>query len=155
MLAGCATATPYQPASGGSGYGYAEQRIENNRYRITFTGNADTPKQTVENYLLFRAAELTLKSGYDYFVMASDNTDASTRYLHTFDGYWGWGSYYWGPHPGLGLGMSTSTPVTEYQAQASVLMFAGQKKADDAKAFDAREVRKNLENVIVRPVPKG
>src|SRR3546814_14353968 len=63
--------------------------IENNRFRINFAGNSDTPKQTVETYLLFRAAELTLKSGYDYFVFASDSTDASTRYLQSFDGFYG------------------------------------------------------------------
>lgn len=152
VLGGCATATPYQSATDGH-YGYAEQRIESNRYRITFTGNSDTPKQTVENYLLYRAAELTLQSGFDYFVFASDNTDANTRYLRTFDGYWGWGSYYWGPHSALGLGTSTATPITEYAAQASVVMFAGKKKADDVKAFDAHEVRQNLESAITRPVP--
>src|SRR3546814_2342802 len=70
-LAACVSVTPYQPAS--KGYGYSEQRIENNRFRINFAGNSDTPKQTVETYLLFRAAELTLKSGYDYFVFASDS----------------------------------------------------------------------------------
>jgi hypothetical protein len=151
ILGGCATATPYQPAAAGGGYGYAEQRIESNRYRITFTGNADTPKQTVENYLLYRAAELTLQSGFDYFVFASDTTDANTRYLRTFDGYWGWGSYYWGPYTALGT--STATPITEYQAQASIVMFAGKKKQEDVKAFDAREVRQNLESTISRPAP--
>ena len=94
-LAACALATPYQPSA--NGYGYSEQRIEQNRYRVTFTGNSDTPKQTVENYLLYRAAELTLQSGFDYFVFASDSTDASTRYLQSFSGYAGWGGYYWYP----------------------------------------------------------
>src|SRR3546814_10822327 len=74
-LAACVSVTPYQPAS--KGYGYSEQRIENNRFRINFAGNSDTPKQTVETYLLFRAAELTLKSGYDYFVFARSEEHTS------------------------------------------------------------------------------
>ncbi|WP_051362317.1 CC0125/CC1285 family lipoprotein [Solimonas soli] len=153
-LAACATATPYQPAD--HGYGYSEQRIEQNRYRVTFAGNSDTPRQTVENYLLYRAAELTLQAGYDYFVFASDSTEASTRYLQNFSGYYGWGPYYWYPR-GMygGLGASTSTPVTEYEAQANIVMFAGKKKDEDVKAFDARQVRSNLEALIVRPVPKS
>lgn len=154
LLAACATATPYQPLQ--DGYGYTEQKIESNRYRVSFAGNSETPKQTVETYLLFRAAELTLKSGYDYFVFASDNTDANTRYLQTFDGYYGWGRYYWGPRSAFGgIGTSTATPVTEYVAQADIVMFTGKKKNDDVKAFDAREVRTNLEASIVRPVPKS
>jgi len=153
-LAACATVTPYQRAD--RGYGYSEQRIEQNRYRVTFAGNANTPRQTVENYLLYRAAELTLEAGYDYFVFASDSTDANTRYLQNFNGYYGWGPYYWYPR-GMygGFATSTATPVTEYEAQASIVMFAGQKKDDDVKAFDARQVRSNLEPLIVRPAPKG
>jgi hypothetical protein len=154
-LVACATVTPYQPAD--KGYGYAEQRIEKNRFRVSFAGNAETPKQTVETYLLFRAAELTLQSGYDYFVFASDSTDASTRYLQNFEGFYGgWGPYYWGPRSVFGgFGTSMATPITEYMAQASVVMFAGQKKDSDVHAFDAREVRKNLEPSILRPVPKS
>src|SRR3546814_4954729 len=132
--------------------------IENNRFRINFAGNSDTPKQTVETYLLFRAAELTLKSGYDYFVFASDSTDASTRYLQSFDGFYGgWGPYYWGPRSafGGGFGASTSTPITEYVAQANVVMFKGKKPDTDVHAFDAREVRTNPEPAILRPVPKS
>ena len=111
VLAACATATPYQPAT--DGYGYAEQRIENNRFRIVFNGNSETPRQTVETYLLYRAAELTLQSGYDYFVFASDSTDSSTRYLQSFSGYGGWGPYYWGPRSAFGgFGASTSMPIT-------------------------------------------
>src|SRR3546814_17066735 len=83
-LAACVSVTPYQPAS--KGYGYSEQRIENNRFRINFAGNSDTPKQTVETYLLFRDAELTLKSGYDYFVFASDRTAARPGSIPRFDG---------------------------------------------------------------------
>ena len=36
-LAACATATPYQPAGlNGQRGGYAEQRLENNRFRVKF-----------------------------------------------------------------------------------------------------------------------
>lgn len=155
-LAACVTMTPYQPAD--KGYGYSEQKIEDNRFRVSFAGNADTPKQTVETYLLFRAAELTLKSGYDYFVFASDSTDASTRYLQSFDGFYGgWSPYYWGPRSAFGGGFSasTSTPVTEYVAQANIVMFTGKKPEADVHAFDARQVRTNLEPSILRPVPQN
>src|SRR3546814_20663236 len=111
--------------------------IENNRFRINFAGNSDTPKQTVETYLLFRAAELTLKSGYDYFVFASDSTDASTRYLQSFAGFYGgWGPYYWGPRSEFGGGFdaSTPTPLPEYVAKSIVGEFKGKKSTNAGQA---------------------
>ncbi len=42
LVAGCATPTPYQPlgvrGTGASG-GFSEQRLEENRYRVSFRGN--------------------------------------------------------------------------------------------------------------------
>lgn len=151
MLAGCATATLYQPVT--NGYGYTEQRIEKNRYRVSFFGNSQTPKQTVENYLLYRAAELSLQAGYDYFVFASTDVDANTRYRQNFSGYYGYGDYYWYPRTAFGAS-TTATPITEYEAQANVVMFSGRKRQSDVQAFDAREVRANLEAQIIRPAPQ-
>ncbi len=148
MLAACVTATPYQPRSGG--YGYAEQKLEANRYRITFAGNSSTPRETVENYLLYRAAELTVSAGYDYFVTASQGTDASTRYRQTVTGYPGFGYYYWYPHFST-VAVSTSDPVTQYEAQAYIVMYKGEKTDSDTRAFDARQLKQNLETLIVRP----
>ena len=81
LLSGCTTATPYQPlgqnraASGG----YFEEQIESNRFRVTFSGNSMTSRDTVERYLLYRAAELTRQRGYDWFVMADRNTERRSR----------------------------------------------------------------------------
>ena len=60
-LAACATATPYQPAGfNGQRGGYAEQRLENNRFRVSFSGNSVTSRDQVEMSLLLRSAELTV-----------------------------------------------------------------------------------------------
>lgn len=145
-LSGCVTVTPYAPEN--QGYGYFEQRLEKNRFRVNFNGNASTPRQTVENYLLFRAAELTVQNGYDYFVLSSDGTEANTRYLQNFDGF---GGYWWRPY--FGGGFSTATPITQYQAQASVVMFSGAKPDENVKAFDAKQILSNLQPLIQRPAP--
>ena len=63
------------PAAAGYDRGYSEQKIENERYRISFKGNSMTGRETVENYLLFRAAELTLQTGYDTFTIVNRDTD--------------------------------------------------------------------------------
>lgn len=159
LLAACATATPYQPAASDR-YGFQEQRIENNRVRITFRGNTMTNRETVETYLLYRAAEVTLESGYDYFIVANRDTEEHSRLQATgpyrprfaFD-YWyfsprrGWSPWYdpfW-DEP------SSYREVTRYEAVAEIAMFRGQKPQNDPDAFDAREVQSNLQGRIVRP----
>jgi hypothetical protein len=98
LLAGCASPTPYQPATG-YGYnraGYSDQRIEDNRYMVSFAGNSLTSRETVERYLLFRAAELTVQQGYDSFILVDRSTDRKTQTY--VDRPFGPGPYgYWAP----------------------------------------------------------
>ena len=161
-LAACATSTPYQPAAG-TGYGFSEQRIEENRYRVTFRGNSSTTRETVENSLLFRAAELTLQNGYDYFVAVENDTEASRSYSRStspalFGRYsYGYpGGYYAFPYCAYGFGWgypydSYTREITRYSAVAFISMHRGQKPADNPQAFDARSVIENLRPVVLGP----
>jgi len=159
VLAACATATPYQPATGGS-YGFSEQQIENDRVRITFRGNSVTDRETVEAYLLYRAAEVTLQNGYDYFVVSDRDTESRTRLQSTgphYSGFWYTHRYYryggWSPWYDPWYA-NDYREVTRYEAMAEISMRRGQKPADDPHAFDAREVQSNLQARIVR-TPAG
>ncbi|MEQ8935077.1 MAG: hypothetical protein RIE56_04720 [Amphiplicatus sp.] len=165
VLAACATATPYQPAATGKGYGFSEQKIEENRYRITFRGNSSTTREMVENSLLYRAAELSILNGYDHFIMVENDTEAKTtystttepaffgRYAYGYPGYyyafpyyaygWGWGSPY----------DSYTREITRYSAVAFVTMHKGAKPSDNPQAFDAREVMENLRPLVLGAVP--
>lgn len=148
LLAACATTTPYQPLH--DGQGYAERKLEANRYRITFDGNFNTSQQTVEDFLLYRAAELTLADGGDYFVLAQQDTRGDTRYVQTLNTV---GSDVFATRGLLGVGVSTATPTTQYQAQADVVIYKGKKPAHDPHAYDARQIRQNLGAHITRPPP--
>lgn len=166
-LAACATPTPYQSAApAGGGYGYAEQRIEANRYTISFNGNALTEREQVENYLLYRAAELTLDQGYDYFIVARRATDNKTSIIpfggppSAFGFYpsYSWYSprYGWRPFYDPFWDDTTYREVTRYRASAEIVLYKGQKPAADPQAFDARQVKENLGGHIVRPpAPAG
>jgi hypothetical protein len=100
LLAACATATPYQPlgAPGNrTSGGFSEQQIEQNRFRVTFSGNEMTARQTVETYLLYRAAQLTAQQGYDWFVTADRETNReSNTYVDRPFGGSAWGGGGWG-----------------------------------------------------------
>jgi hypothetical protein len=62
-LAGCAS--PYGPnvLTGG----YKDEKLGENRWRVSFNGNGYTDEDMVVKYWLNRCAELTVKSGYSYF----------------------------------------------------------------------------------------
>ena len=62
-----AETTPYQPSSASRPYGYAETQLDVNRVRVSVAGNGETSRETVETYLLYRAAELTLDRDYARF----------------------------------------------------------------------------------------
>jgi hypothetical protein len=170
VITGCATATPYQPLTtrGPATGGYSEQRLEENRIRVTFTGNSFTSRQTVENYLLYRAAELTTQAGFDGFTMVQRGTDPHTT-TRVFSDPFSSGPFgYWGPswrYHGRGFGWRSWDPfmrgpfwaddidvstVTSYEASAEVVMFHG-RRADDPTSFDARQILQNLGPSIQMP----
>jgi hypothetical protein len=157
-LGACAQPTPYQAAR--DGYGFTQQRIEDNRYRIVFTGNSLTPRPVVEDYMLYRAAEITLQSGYDYFVVADKQTDKSTRYFGT---YTDTGFPYYGPSfsrkfppPWYGptFGTASYQPVESFSTSANVVLYRGKKPGDKPEAYDARDVIARLGPTIQYPAPE-
>ena len=159
-LGACAQPTPYQPAR--DGYGFSEQRIEDNRYRIVFTGNSLTPLQVVDDYMLYRAAEITLQAGYDYFVVADKHTDKSTRYLATFSdpGYPYYGPYYRGrrfPPYWYAPPVETGSyrPIESFSTSANIVLHRGKKPPDQAEAYDARDVIARLGPTIRYPTPEN
>jgi hypothetical protein len=170
-LSACATATPYQPARSGASYseGYSDYRIEDGRWRVGFAGNSVTSRETVEMYLLYRAAELTVQQGYDWFETVDRSTERETSYYGTHDPWWGgWGCCWspswrvrhggawgpWGPWGPWG-GSYDVQQVNRYEAMAEVIMHKGPKPEGDRRAFDAREVMTNLGPKIVLPKPKS
>src|SRR5271157_940273 len=79
-LAGCQTATTYHPSTEPGGVGYSDEQLSGNRYRVTFTGNSATRRETVEDYLLLRSAEVALKASRHYFLFDTRDTKTKTTY---------------------------------------------------------------------------
>lgn len=164
-LSACATATPYAPAGQGSRYGYAEQQIDANRYRVSFSGNSVTSREQVESALLLRAAEITLQNGGDWFTTVTRATDRDVRLQATPDLFAGspYGPY-WGPSwryqrrgywsawndPFLNRPSFDVREIDRYEATAEIVVGTGRKPAGDDQAFDAREVTRNLGRLALR-----
>lgn len=66
-LVACSSQPAYRAATG-SGFGYSEQRITDNYYRVNFKARGDNSAEA-KAYALRRAAELTAIQGYDWFVV--------------------------------------------------------------------------------------
>lgn len=62
--------TPYQPK--GMLGGYSEEKVLVNLYKVAFKGNQHTKPDVVQNYLLYRCAELTKEHGYKYFGVVNE-----------------------------------------------------------------------------------
>jgi hypothetical protein len=160
MLGACASSTPYMPMNGH--YGYSEQRIEDNRYRVVFNGNSATPRETVENFLLYRAAELTIESGYDHFLVIERDVDVERTYTSSGYDRSVYGFYRPGYHrfPYYTYGYPWGYDVTvherrEFEASAYIVMSKGLKPKEDVRAFDARDVIENLQPVVQQSVVQG
>jgi hypothetical protein len=85
-LAACVTPSPYAPYECKGPLkkcvGYSQVKLASDTYQVRFEGaaSADT-RARIEDYTLLRCAELTLESGFEYFVVmqATDATSTETR----------------------------------------------------------------------------
>ncbi|QLG89237.1 hypothetical protein HQ393_13855 [Chitinibacter bivalviorum] len=67
VLVLCGCTTPYTP-DGLTG-GFKERKISDDRYIVSFFGNANTKEAIVWNFWIYRCAELTVSKGYDLFTI--------------------------------------------------------------------------------------
>jgi hypothetical protein len=139
FLAGCQTAATYQPRTGSSGTGYSDEQLAGNRYRVTFTGNSATHRETVESYLMLRSAEVALKAGYRWFLFDTRDTQAQTTYHSDFVGWPGWRGRGWYWHSWAHDSVS-SYPETRFEAYAEIVLLTDDQAKSEARAINAQEV---------------
>jgi hypothetical protein len=79
LVNGCATG--YQAK--GFGGGYADMRMQDDIFKVSFRGNGYTDKERTADFALLRSAEITLENGYKYFVILQSTTDIRTSAFTT------------------------------------------------------------------------
>lgn len=166
LMAACATPTPYQQyqPEGARGIhgGYSDQRLAPNRFKVSFHGNELTSRDRVENYLLYRAAELTVASGYDWFMIADRHTehDVETHVRESPWGYWqphwryqryGYGWDVWHPEYGgaFWANQIDVSRVESFEVTAEIVL--GKGAASEPAAFDARRVMTAIGPMVELP----
>lgn len=133
------TNTTYQPVSSSWRHsGYSETTVDYNRMRVSFRGNSGASRESVETNLLYRAAELTLQRGFDYFVVVDHNVDAAVELKSV------------GP-PLPPIAPRRYQQETRYTVTSDVMMFRGVRPPNAPAAFDARAIQANFASHIERP----
>lgn len=179
LLAGCAAmpATPYQPyvphSAAGVHGGYSEQQLAPDRYLVRFHGNSMTSRDRVEGYLLYRAADLTLQRGFDWFTILDRDTEHNVRTIVRPDpSYRPWFGpeydawrpnwnvyvppYGWSQMYGRGYSATSEVDVRHIEAfetTAEIEMGRGPMPVNDPRAINARKVLADLGPTIERPKP--
>lgn len=163
LVAGCATQTPYKPAEARDKEGYNETQLGENRFRVTFVGNNVTPAETVKDYALLRAAELTLQEGYSWFSVAErdkDEQQRSSTSLGTGFSVPGYTTVYQrcgvlrcqtavSSTPGFSTGIGVASTTTSSSYKYSFEVFMGKPPMPrEVNNYDARELVKSLRRLI-------
>lgn len=165
LVTACSHPAAYRPATSETGPGYADERLAENRFRVTFTGNSATRRETVENFLMLRAAEVTRDAGYQWFTFDDRDVEKHTTYRTMFTGFDRWGPG-WGP----GLGWyrrswlydpwdpywnrdAVTVPSTRYEAYAEIILLTPAQAKGESHALNAADVIVRL-GPAAAPPPK-
>ncbi|MDP2279389.1 MAG: hypothetical protein Q8K51_14325 [Nitrospirota bacterium] len=127
ILTACATPTPY--GKYGRLGGYVDNRIDANTFSISVNNNAFTTQQTTSMHAFYRAAELTVENGFDYFVIVSgaNNSTSAAAALQ-----------------GNSYAPIIMVPIVFPNQVIVIRSFKGPKPNDQVNAYNALEVMKYL-----------
>jgi len=166
LLAACATQTPYKAAEARGAVGYTETALTDNRYRIVFKGNTYTDAETVQDYALLRAAELTLETGHDWFQLANRDNDETVRGGNVIESGLGFDNRFGGPtavyqrcgllscsavvtqSPRLIGSTVTTTPVTTSHTSQLEIVMGKSPLPDSVETYDARQLSTTLRRLM-------
>jgi hypothetical protein len=146
-LTACASPATYAPQTSPRGQGFSEQRIENDRVRVTFRGAGSD--NLINDYALLRAADLTLHEGYDWFHVVGRSQE-SAGYSSGPHMSVGVGGTNYGGHRGhgsaVGVGIGTGFDLGPGPMRTVTLevKFGKGPRPDDRDAYDARSVSQSI-----------
>lgn len=142
-LAACASTPVYGPAERPGGYGYAEQAIEQGRYRVSYRGKT---LASAEDGAIRRAADLAVQNGYDWFTVVSRSADGIGG-VRRGGPTIGIGGSTGGRRSGVGLGVSLPLGGGGRSQEAAVsleVVMGDGIKPDGPQTYDARSVLTNI-----------
>ena len=146
LLIVCGCSTPYQRE--GFRGGYSDLLLDSDTSRVSFRGNGYTSSDKVETYLLYRCAELTIKRGFDYFVIV-DSKDETKQSSYTTSGSFSSSTMYSGntAYTSGTYSPGTTIPINKHRATVIIKLFKGL-KPNIPGAYVAKELMDNLRTQV-------
>lgn len=147
-ISACASGPVYRAAQDPGSYGYRDTLLTSDQYRVSFSGDYNTARETVENLALFRAADLAISRGSDYFRVTSRETSPIANqgtYGPTASVGYGYGYPYWGT--GIGYGGGRGYTEVRYETVLQV-QIAPDLPQDAPNVYNAQQVKKNLASLV-------
>lgn len=156
ILSACASQPPYREAEG-SGYGYTQQQLSQDQYRINFKARGDDTGKAMD-YALLRASEVALENEFDWFSVTNRETIVDRERIpdYTEVGIGADYDYETVQSCGLLTCRTVRRPVQRYRTDVylgnrdsevevtlEVRMGKGMRPSS-GESFDAREVNENL-----------
>ncbi len=156
----------YGPSGDYGGFphgGYSDVRIKGNTAIVRYDGGVFTKQQTIENYVLYRCARITIDNGYDYFIVTSITTSKMEVNVSESDSHNGYVTIppkLYTAYPDIERFQSATvsdtsmrcrySPGAPCQAQihgitAVIKMFRGHAPRNVPRAYDATDVIAHLE----------
>jgi len=125
--------------------GYTDKRIDENTFSISVDANGYTSKQTASMHAFYRAAELTVENGFDFFVIV-DTADDSRSMAMTAPGtsYTTVNSYGSTAYARTTRTPGMVVPIRFPNSTLTIKALKGAKPEDNPNAYDARSVMKYL-----------
>ncbi|WP_421858089.1 CC0125/CC1285 family lipoprotein [Oceanicaulis sp.] len=143
-LAACASSAGpvYGPSSAYSnGVGYSDYRIENDRWRIRYTGARGQDEDDIERLALRRAGELAITNGYDWFTVVhrqvdteGDENERPVRVGGSIGQTFGTGGFR-GSSVGVGIAINPGAGKTETVLSLEIIAGRGEPRPEGA--YDA------------------
>ncbi len=139
FLVACTTSPSYGPRETPGGFGFADQKIETGRYRVTYRARNAA---AAENGALRRAAELAIAEGFSNFTVVSRDLETTRDRSRSSVGIGGGTG---GRRSGVGVGVSLPLGggSEEVAINLQVVMGNGE-RSGDPRQYDARETLSNL-----------
>jgi len=147
-VSACAPEQPYfGPKDADHSTGYTDEKLDQNRYRVTYSGSSVTNRETVENFLLLRAAQVAVQAGATFFMFDMRDTKAHTTYFSDFPGWgggpgFGWYRHSW-PYDGFDNEVETR-PVVRFQAYAEIVLLTDAQATKEPRAINVQSIIQRL-----------
>lgn len=114
--------------------GYADTKIQEDTYQVSFSGNAYISAEKVWVYLLYRCAEITVNNGCDYFIILQGKDDSGQMLVGSVSS----------------SGYISGGTMNKAKMIALIKCGKGPKPQNNVNAYDAKDLMRNLGPQIKR-----